>query len=187
MMKLKTFVILFLIIGFVSLASSQEVYTNEKYGFSVQGPKGWSVINYKDISVDLRKSHGQQFITYYKNPNNTEEQINPTILIFVVANRFKSIEDFNKKITRRRFNKNLEDYNVKKRPSLINIDGKYGAYEIATYTFINKNNDYLKVWRRSYAFPTKDYLFYISFVDKKDSEENTAIFKSLIQSIKLPK
>jgi hypothetical protein len=78
------------------------------------------------------------------------------------------------------------NYNIKHKPQLINIGGKYGANEIATYTIINKKNDYLKVIRRSYAFPTKDYIFYISFVDERDSEENTAIFENLIKSIKIP-
>jgi hypothetical protein len=184
---MKKFVLVLLIaVAFSLNISAQEIYKSEKYGFSAENPKGWAILNHKEINIDLKKSRGQQLITYYKNTDNTEEQINPTIIIYVVANRFKNIEEFNRKMTIRRFNKNLMNYNIKHKPQLINIGGKYGANEIATYTIINKKNDYLKVIRRSYAFPTKDYIFYISFVDERDSEENTAIFENLIKSIKIP-
>ncbi|TKC04640.1 hypothetical protein FA048_19460 [Pedobacter polaris] len=181
------YLILFSITCLAQNVIAQEIYKNEKYGFSVERPEGWAILNHKDINVGLKKSHGQQLITYYKNTDNIDEQINPTIITFVAANRFKNINEFNKKMTIRRFNKSLTNYNVKKKPELINIGDKYGAFEIATYTIINKKNDYLKVRRRSYAFPTKDYIFYISFVDERDSEEHTNLFETFVKSIKITK
>ncbi|RZL46849.1 MAG: hypothetical protein EOP00_13700 [Pedobacter sp.] len=186
-MKTKLNLIIFLIFVVSLKSNAQELFNNEKYGFSVDGPKGWLIINYEDIKKPISHSHGRQnLITYYKNPNNIDGVVNPTIHIYVVPNNFKDINAFNKKMQRRRYEKHLANYSLKDKPQLLTIGGKHGAFEVSTYSTFQKNED-LNVKRRSYVFPTKKFLYCVSLVDEIESEENTAIFKALVESIKIEK
>lgn len=187
MMKIKVYYILVLFVFLAQNLIAQEIYKSDIYDFSVEAPKGWATLNHKIITDSARRSHGQKLITYYKNTANTAEQINPTITVFVMPNKFKNIDEFNRKMTLKRFDKNLSNYNVKHKPTLINVDEKHGAFELATYNINNQKNEYLKVKRKSYAFPTKDHIFYIQCIDERYSEENTSIFDMLIKSIKISK
>lgn len=166
--------------------SAQEIYRNDKYSFSVQGPKNWNVINYKAIKGKIDHGHvSQPLITYYKNANNLDELINPTIDIYVIQNPYPSIEEFNKKMSKRNYQKNLIAYSLKTKPQLLTIGGKYGSFTNATYTVVNKKYNRLFVRKKTYAFPTKDYLFYVTFIDERNSEQNTETFLNLLESIKI--
>lgn len=185
-MKTKLNLILFIFFGLSFKSNAQELYTNKEFDFSVVAPKGWHTLHHKDIKKPLRGNHAMQdLITYYKNANNVKDKVNPTINMYVVENSFKTIEQFNKKMSRRRYNTNLTNYSLKLKPQLLTIGGKYGVFETSTYVVDNYLNGEKNVKRRLYVFPTKDFLYYVSLIDERESEENTTLFKALVESIKI--
>lgn len=182
----KIYLLLFLIFVLELNSFAQEIYKNDKYSFSVQGPKDWHVLNHKDLKGRLDHTHAvQNLITYYKYTEDIYGQINPTINIQVVPNKFKTIEEFNKKMSRRRYQKNLINYSLKSKPQLLTIGGKYGVFEKSTYIVDNKQNGERNVKRMLYAFPTTSFIYYVSLIDERESEENTALFKEVVMSIKI--
>ena len=169
-------------------ANAQKLFSCDKFSFSVVGPTGWQVLNHEDKKDAFNHSHSRQnLITYYKNSNNIVGALNPTISIFVVPNPFKDIDEFNKKMKRRRYEKYLTNYSLKEKPQLLTIGGKYGVFETSTYLTNNEKEEPLNVKKRVYVFPSKKYLFYVNLVDERNNEENVLLFNSLVQSIKIPK
>ena len=103
-----------------------------------------------------------------------------------MPNPFKDIDEFNKKMKRRRYQKHLTNYSIKEKPQLLAVGEKYGVFETSTYLKSNEKLD-LSFKRRSYTFPTKDYLFCVNLVDEWNNEENVSLFDELVQSIKISK
>lgn len=185
-MKFKIFLIV--ILGSLNIGvNAQDIYNSEQYGLSFTPPKNWSVLNHKQSSSDPSNSHGKTLVSYYKNPNNIDEKINPTLQVYVVRNNFKTVEAFKKKMTRRNYNKQLINFSIKKKPELVTINGNLGSFETSTYTFINKKDDYLFVKRRRYVFFTKETLIYVSLIDERENEQNTTILNELVNSLKMRK
>lgn len=196
---------LFIVIGLSLQVSAQRIFRDEAYGFSMQEPKDWVLMDKqavianinKTISTDekvlheaIKNSSGALLMaSFAKYEANKHAGLIPTIKINVLANPTQNFEQFNQVVAynSNSFKNYFPDFVLIKKPEIIEVNGNKGIVFIGTYSLKTTAGGVMKVRTRTYAFPNGKYFFQLNFTDEQGNDADSKLFDDLVQTIKIGK
>lgn len=193
---------LFIVLSF-SICNSQETFEYASLGFSIKKPKDWITAEQGEVIKNLQRNvtldsstikkliennKGTiEIVTYFKYPISNHAGVIPTIKVNL---RYKGASTFaafkNSIIKSYSAIKDIfPDFTFLTEPNSIVIDGKESVYSVSSYTLETINGEEkVKIW--VYAIPVNDNFYQITFMDSED-EDNSLVFESIAQSIRIRK
>lgn len=195
----KIVVALMLLQAFVGF--SQEKFEIKKIGFSMDFPKDWFSFSDKEMMDNLDKydfdekqmdnfikSHQESvnFATFTKFDPKKVSGIIPTIKILMRSNPTKNSTEFLEYVNRMNegAKAQLDQFAVAQKPVLVKIAGNDAVKTGYTFT-LNIKKEYIKIRCGTFYIPRGSYFLTLNFIEAIDKEDNSAIFESLFDSIKL--
>lgn len=188
-----------LLLSITNICFAQNVFKNERLGFTIEQPENWIIAkneqileNLKDqIKLDpevltklIEQNKGSiSVVTFYKYPIETTPGIIPTIKINLKKNTATSFDIFMKEIEES-FNgvkQVFPDFKYLTAPIKTQISGLDCVKATCTYTLKTKTGDE-KVIITVYAVPVKDQFYQITFMDSQ-KEDNSELYNHLAKTI----
>lgn len=176
----------FLIMVFATFpTSAQEIFKNEKYGFSMEEPKGWIKITDKRLDYNLAGQHGYHIISFSKFDPKKSVGLNPIISVNAGVN-WRPFEELGSGMMQPRNYKNqtLSGFSPLRTPEIISIQNLKAIHRVDEYTIRGRKGGKFTVKRKSYIVPSGKYVFHIDLIDGQNLEDETKLFEKLIESIK---
>ncbi|MNV90240.1 hypothetical protein D3C71_1846100 [compost metagenome] len=123
-------------------------------------------------------------MTYTKYNPKKYAGIIPTIKIRVLNTNAKNIEDLLKSVEMSNVEaeKVLDDFTFAKKPSVVKISKTDAISFSVNFKLKNANNEY-KINSDSYYILRKGYYISINFIEQLGKEDNSELFKTLVESI----
>ncbi|MBA9073174.1 hypothetical protein GGR22_001300 [Flavobacterium gossypii] len=191
--------LLFLLLLPIFSVFGQDRFEVENIGFSIQVPKGWTISEEKEVLENIKKFDfntkqlnelivsdrgGLNLVTYTKYNPKKYAGIIPTIKIRVLNTNAKNIEDLLKSVEMSNVEaeKVLDDFTFAKKPSVVKISKNDAISFSVNFKLKNANNEY-KINSDSYYILRKGYYISINFIEQLGKEDNSELFKTLVESI----
>jgi hypothetical protein len=194
--------IILLILLSTTLLWGQKTFENKKFGFSMQAPKNWLVIENSELTKNLEKldlteadvanllknsKTSISLTAYVKYDFKLKSGLIPKIQIDVRLNKAKNLLQFKTAAiqTANDFKKIFGGFEFIQEPKEIEISGIKSVSFIGKFTLKTQKGAELKVKSRVLAIPYKNYFFQITMVDGQVEENNSKLFDEIIETIKI--
>ena len=201
-MKKLIFLVVILNLFLITTGSAQEIFKEEKYGFSIEKPSDWIEAANMDLLDNLSKfelddeklakfvkdHNGSVLLTsFYKYNPKIHAGLIPTIQVNVRLNGTRNFEEFKNLITQsaNSFKQYFDDFKFESEPEVIEIDGVKSVYFVGSFSMETQKGEVMKVRSRTYAIPHGKYFFQLNFTDGKEKENNAELFDRLIQTVRI--
>lgn len=180
---------------------SQEYLELKQFGFSLQKPKDWHesgeascLENTKKYDWDdkqwesIKKSHkgAINVVSFHKYEANQYSGIIPTINLTISSNPTKSQEQFKQMVTngQAQFKTMFDHFKITEALKEITIDGKKALICSSSYVIKGQNGPIKLNLKMLYIAKGLSY-YTLNFIEEEGKEDNTAVFRTLVNTIKL--
>jgi len=191
--------LLFLLLLPIFSVFGQDRFEVKNINFSIQVPQDWTVLEEEEVLENVKKfdfktrqlnelisSHGDglNLVTYTKYNPKAYAGIIPTVKIRLLKTNAKNIGSFLKSIemSNNEAKKVFGDFTFIKKPSVVKVS-KDDAVSFSVNFKLKKGNNEYKINSDSYYILRKGYYISINFIEQLGKEDNSELFKTLIQSI----
>ena len=186
----------------IKTGNAQEIFKEEKYGFSMEKPSDWIEADNKDLLDNLAKfelddeklakfvkdHNGSILLTsFYKYNPRTHAGLIPTIQVNVRLNGTRNFEEFKNLITQsaNSFKQYFDDFKFESEPKVVEIDGVKSVYFVGNFSMETQSGELMKVRSRTYAIPHNNYFFQLNFTDGQEKQDDAELFDRLIKTVKV--
>lgn len=191
--------LLFLLLLPIFSVFGQDRFEVKNINFSIQVPHGWTVLEEKEVLENVKKfdfktkqlnelissdRDGLNLVTYTKYNPKTYAGIIPTVKIRILKTNAKNIESFLKSVemSNAEAKKVLDNFTFSKKPSVVKVS-KNEAVSFSVNFKLKKGSNEYKINSDSYYILRKGYYISINFIEQLGKEDNSELFKTLIESI----
>ncbi len=188
----------------LTAAAQKNRYENESYGFSMDEPEGWIWANNEDLKQNLSKldlddkklltiikDHKGSLLlmSFYKYDPMTYSGLIPALQVNVREKRNKDFEVFKSHVVKSAngFKDLYTDYQFIDTPKEIKVNNIKSIYFSGKFTMKTQKGEQYRVRSKTYVIPYKEFYFQITLTDGVLTEDCTALFEELIESIKIGK
>lgn len=203
---MKNIALLLLLVSVFSINGfTQDVFKDDRYGFSMQQPKNWLTGDKKLLTENLDKvkfsetelaaliknnNNSYLLVSFYKYDITKHAGIIPTIQVNVRNNPTQNFDQFQQTISKstESLKSYFPDFSFVTPPQEVKINGVSATHFVATYTLQHKNGNQGKVRVANYAIPHGKFFFQVSMIDELNSTDDEAtLYAELAKTIKIGK
>jgi len=192
-----------LLCNLLLVVAAQERVEDKRFGFSMEKPEEWHTVTQevtasilekfnfsKEEMERLLKSHNNSIRigSFMKYKPQTHAGIIPTINILVRKNPVpaSNFDDFfdMMEASIKQMKSLFTNFVIQKGPDTVTLSNKKVFFAIVTYTMESGGKKY-DIRTRTYSIPGDGYFIQLSMIDAPKSEDCTALYDKLQQSVSL--